>query len=88
MAGTTEFRGACAAAIVLGAFTMTGPALAASACSFEAQGEGRVSAILDARSFRMDDGREVRLAGIETVTTTNATAALNALVTGRNVVLR
>ena len=46
---------------------MTGPALAASACSFEPQGEGRVSAIIDARTFRMDDGREVRLAGIETV---------------------
>jgi endonuclease YncB( thermonuclease family) len=68
--------------------TVIGPALAASACSFEAQGEGRVSAVIDARTFRMDDGREVRLAGIETVTTTNSAAALGALVAGRNVSLR
>ena len=54
---------------------MTGPALAA-ACSLAPQGEGRVSAIIDARTFRMDDGREVRLAGIETVTAARRTAAL------------
>jgi endonuclease YncB( thermonuclease family) len=54
-------------------------------CSFEPQGEGRVSAIIDARTFRMDDGREVRLAGIETVTA--GTSALSALVVGRNVAL-
>jgi endonuclease YncB( thermonuclease family) len=59
----------------------------AEPCSFESQGEGRVSAILDARTFRMDDGREVRLAGIETVTA-NSAAALSALVAGRNVTLR
>jgi endonuclease YncB( thermonuclease family) len=92
MAGATDFRGACIAAVVLGAIapTVTGPALAASACSFEAQGEGRVSAIIDARTFRMDDGREVRLAGIETVTATgkvDGSAALNAVVAGRDVTL-
>jgi endonuclease YncB( thermonuclease family) len=88
MAGATDFLRACTAAVVLGAIvpTVTGPALAASACSFEPQGEGRVSAIIDARSFRMDDGREVRLAGIETVT--DGSAALGALVAGRNVSLR
>jgi len=73
----------CAIAI---APTVTAPALAASPCSFEAQGEGRVSAVLDARSFRMDDGREVRLAGIETVT--DGGTALGALVAGRSVALR
>ena len=92
MAGATGFRGACTAAVVLGAITLTvtDPALAASACSFEPQGEGRVSAIIDARSFRMDDGREVRLAGIETVTAAaraNGAAALSALVAGRSVTL-
>jgi endonuclease YncB( thermonuclease family) len=88
MAGTTDFREACIAAVVLGAIApiVTGPALAASACSFEPQGEGRVSAIIDPRSFRMDDGREVRLAGIETVT--DGAAALGALVAGRDVTLR
>ncbi len=72
----------CALAI---AAAIASPALA-SPCSFEPQGEGRVSAILDARTFRMDDGREARLAGIETATPGNA--ALAALVAGRNVTLR
>ena len=87
MAGATDFRGACAAAAVLGAtaLTATGPALAGP-CSFEPQGEGRVSAIIDARTFRMDDGREVRLAGIETPA--DGSAALSALVAGRDVSLR
>jgi endonuclease YncB( thermonuclease family) len=86
MAGATDFRGVCSAAVVLGAIasTVTGPALAAP-CSFEPQGEGRVSAVIDARTFRMDDGREVRLAGIETMTNS---AALSALVAGRSVALR
>jgi endonuclease YncB( thermonuclease family) len=89
MAGATDFRGVCIAAVVLGVIApaVTGTALAAP-CSFEAQGEGRIGAIIDARTFRMDDGREVRLAGIETVTTTNGVAALGALVAGRNVSLR
>ena len=87
MAGATDFREACIAAVIVGAIapTMTGPALAAP-CNFEMQGEGRVSAIIDARTFRMDDGREVRLAGIETVT--DGSAALGALVSGRDVTLR
>jgi len=37
----------------------------AAPCAFEPQGEGRVTAVIDARSFRLEDGREVRLAGIE-----------------------
>jgi hypothetical protein len=36
----------------------------AAGCSFEPQGEGRVAAVIDARTIRLDDGREVRLAGI------------------------
>jgi endonuclease YncB( thermonuclease family) len=63
----------------------TGPASAAG-CASEPQGEGRVSAIIDARTFRMDDGREVRLAGIETVT--DGSAALSALLAGHSVILR
>jgi endonuclease YncB( thermonuclease family) len=62
------------------------PALAASACGFEPQGEGRAIVIIDARTFRMDDGREVRLAGIETATADGG-AALRILVDGRNVAL-
>ena len=79
-------------AVLLGAMVVAAanPAIAAG-CSFEPQGEGRVSAIIDARSFRMDDGREVRLAGIETVTPAakaDGIAALSALVAGRSVTLR
>ena len=37
-----------------------GPAIA-GACAFEPQGDGRVAAVIDARSFRLEDGREVVL---------------------------
>jgi endonuclease YncB( thermonuclease family) len=36
-----------------------------SACRFEAAGTGTVRAITDGRSFILEDGREIRLAGIE-----------------------
>lgn len=59
----------------------------AAPCSFESQGEGRVAAVIDARSFRLTDGREIRLAGIEPVSAEAArrTAALSAIVSGRDV---
>jgi endonuclease YncB( thermonuclease family) len=59
-------------------------------CSFETQGEGRVTAVIDARSFRLRDGREIRLAGIESVSADAAkqTAALSAIISGRDVTLR
>jgi endonuclease YncB( thermonuclease family) len=62
----------------------------AAPCSFEPQGEGRVAAIVDARSFRLSDGREIRLAGVEPVAsdTLNRTAALSALIAEREVTLR
>ena len=58
-------------------------------CAFEPQGEGRVAAVVDGRSFRLDDGREVRLAGIERAGTDMASSriALAALVSGRHVTL-
>jgi endonuclease YncB( thermonuclease family) len=77
----------CAVAVATAA---ANPVLAAG-CNFEPQGEGRVGAIIDARSLRMDDGREVRLAGIETVATVgraDAASALSALVAGQSVTLR
>src|SRR6202051_4480232 len=71
-----------------------GPALA-GACAFEPQGEGRVATIIDARSFQLEDGREIRLAGIEPVTSAQVLAAkseegraLPALIAGREVTLR
>jgi endonuclease YncB( thermonuclease family) len=65
------------------------PALAAP-CSFEPQGEGRVAAVTDARSFRLADGREIRLAGVEPVSLEAArrTTALSAIIGGRDVMLR
>lgn len=57
----------------------------ASPCRFESQGEGRVAAI-DARSLRLDDGREIRLTGIEPTATTKQ--ALTSLLVGRDVILR
>ncbi|GLR83843.1 thermonuclease family protein [Bradyrhizobium iriomotense] len=58
----------------------------AAACQFESQGEGRVADVVDARSLRLDDGREVRLIGIEPTTTTKQ--ALAAMLAGRDVSLR
>jgi endonuclease YncB( thermonuclease family) len=60
----------------------------AAGCSFADQGEGRVAAVIDARSFRLDDGREVKLAGIEVADRAQTTAALAALLAGRDVTLR
>jgi endonuclease YncB( thermonuclease family) len=75
--------------LVLAAATAS-PADAAG-CAFAPQGEGRVTAVIDARSFRLQDGREVRLAGIEPVAAekarANGTAALAAIIAGREVTL-
>ena len=63
----------------------------AAGCSFEPQGEGRVAAVIDARTFLLQDGREVRLAGIEPAVTetarANRTPALAAIIAGREVTL-
>jgi endonuclease YncB( thermonuclease family) len=89
----TELHCARRATIALGGIVLAAAAAdpARAACSFEPQGEGRVAAVIDARSFRLEDGREVRLAGIEPVaaeTGANRTAALAAIVAGRAVTLR
>ncbi|MGY3620096.1 hypothetical protein ACVJGD_006292 [Bradyrhizobium sp. USDA 10063] len=60
----------------------------ASGCAFEAQGEGRVASVTDARSFRLEDGREVRLAGIEIADRQKGAAALSALIVGRDISLQ
>ena len=64
----------------------------AAGCAFAAQGDGHVAEILDARTFRLQDGREIRLAGIEPVTSqktaANRSAALSAILTGRDVIVR
>ena len=79
----------CASRVAAGLMLLSAsiPANAAG-CSFEPQGEGRVAAVIDARSFRLDDGREVRLAGIVPVAPDKTKAALAAIVAGRDVTLR
>ncbi len=66
----------------------SGPAIA-GACAFEPQGDGRVAAVIDARSFRLEDGREVVLAGIEPVAAERSKniSALSVMVAGRQVTL-
>ncbi len=69
----------------------------AGGCLLAPQGEGRVTQVIDARTLRLDDGRDVILAGIEPVAQNNADdagkgkargiAALSAIVMGRDVTL-
>lgn len=75
-------------AISLLALACIGRAGAAD-CLAERQGEGRVAAVVDSRSFRLEDGREIRLAGIERTGPDGAgtRAALSAIVGGRDVTL-
>ena len=82
------FRSVLPCSLML-AMASTGPAIAAG-CAFQPQGEGRVAAVIDARSFRLEDGREIRLAGIEPAAAETAkdASALAALVGGRQVTLR
>ena len=85
-----KIRSVRRAAIALGALALLASAAgsaSASRCAFEAQGEGRVAGIIDARSFRLQDGREVRLAGIEPVLREGA-SSLAKILANRDVTLR
>lgn len=61
-----------------------------AACEFTPQGEGRATTVLDARTFRFKDGREIRLAGIEIAddTAERSRSTLATLIEGRIVTLR
>ena len=76
-------------ALVAAPFAAMTSAAAAAPCAFEQQGEGRVGAVIDARSFRLADGREVRLAGIAQTSAEKAdplqVQALAAMLVGRDV---
>ena len=91
---TTGLRCARCALILLCAIVPTVAASSANAaeCMFEPQGEGRVSTIVDSRTFRLQDGREVRLAGIEPIVIsqqkTRGQTALEKLIADREVKLR
>jgi endonuclease YncB( thermonuclease family) len=75
------------------------PAIA-DGCLLAPQGEGRVTDVIDARTLRLDDGRDVILAGIEPIASDDANdadnkaknkasriAALSAIVAGHDVTL-
>jgi endonuclease YncB( thermonuclease family) len=72
-------------------FAAAAAPLLAAPCSFEAQGEGHVAEVIDGRSFRLGDGREIKLAGIELVssdaTRAERAAALSAMIAGKDVTL-
>jgi len=74
------------ALVLLGSFPATG------ACTFEQLKQGHVAAIIDGRTFKLADGQEVRLAGIEFPGTAAAIredrATLSQLVLDRDVTLR
>jgi endonuclease YncB( thermonuclease family) len=85
-----RLRRVCACAIALG-LAVSGYATAcAASCAPPELGEGHVAAIIDGRSFRLDDGREIRLAGIEPAGASKAdrVSALAAVIAGRDVSLR
>lgn len=72
--------------LIVAILVVAGHAAFASPCQFESQGEGRVAAIVDPRSVRLDDGREIRLTGIEPTAATKQ--ALTSQLVGRDVTLR
>jgi endonuclease YncB( thermonuclease family) len=79
-----------ASAILIASFVVIAASpKAQAACDLELQGEGRVSAIVDARTLRLDDGRDIRLAGIESAgqDESAAIASLRAVAQGREVTL-
>ena len=72
---------------VLSIFVLaTATAARAAPCAFTAQDEGHVAEIVDGRSFRLNDGREVRLAGIELAADDDKTA-LSTLIMDKDVSL-
>jgi endonuclease YncB( thermonuclease family) len=84
-----SFAELAACSLMLFFATAISPA-AAAGCAFESQGEGRVAAVIDARTFALEDGREVRLAGIEpaSLDKPKGAAALSGMLIGREVILR
>ncbi len=83
---------------VLAAAALSAPAgaqertVAAATCPLQIIGPATIKAILDSRTFTLVDGREIRLAGIETPAdgpgTADATAALDALLATREITLK
>jgi endonuclease YncB( thermonuclease family) len=82
-------RAALAAGAASLVVLITAARASATDCTLEQQGAGRVAAVVDVRSLRLDDGREIRLAGIERGGADGASGrtALAAITAGREVTL-
>ncbi len=59
----------------------------AAPCTFAEQDEGHVTEVIDGRNFRLSDGREIRLAGIELIAADDKGSALAALIKDRDISL-
>jgi len=81
---------AVAAALCVSFLVAAMPGARAAPCAFEPQGEGHVTEVVDGRSFRLTDGREIRLAGIELVDAGEPAigSALSAIIKDKDVSLR
>ena len=80
----------CARRMAIALLVVALPGLAhAAPCRFEDQGQGHVTEVVDGRSFRLADGREVKLAGIEPTDATKGEriAALSAIIADKDVSL-
>ena len=91
--GRRRLRPSCPAWAVVVALLALGLRPALAGCDFAVIGQGRVTAVIDARTFKLDDGQQVRLAGVELPGTAAAVVpqdrtALEQLLLDRNVVLR
>jgi endonuclease YncB( thermonuclease family) len=87
---SNKLRSVTISALALAAIvTLAVVQASAAPCAFELQGEGRVSAVTDARSFRLEDGRDIRLGGIEPAFRSETAAerqrALTTILAGRDV---
>jgi endonuclease YncB( thermonuclease family) len=90
-----EYR--CFALAVIVLFGLLPLPATAAGCALAPQGEGRVTQVIDARTLRLDDGREVILAGIEPVAPDDGgdagkakargVAALSAIAVGHDITL-
>jgi endonuclease YncB( thermonuclease family) len=76
-----------AAAFSISVLVTATSAAHAAPCAFEAQDEGHVAETIDGRSFRLSDGREIRLAGIELIAADDKGSALAALIKDKDVSL-
>ena len=88
-APTARLQRVRSCAIAFGFVVVATPSWAAS-CAPPELGEGHVAEIIDGRSFRLDDGREIRLAGIEPAGATKADriSVLAAILADHDVTLR